>query len=211
MLWFEIAPLASLVQRLGRLNRAGEFRASDWKPEAIILGLGVQTDAPKGETKEKREEREKKNAQRCLPYELEACEAAWESLAKLKDNACSANLEAIQADIAVSIPRCPYSLQRHELVDFFDTDANLSLGFTDVSPFVRGLDTDTDLQVLWRDSWPESGGKPDFTPDFQRDELCSMPHRKAQEASDIFERGWLWRGKESGWISPCGTRELLLA
>ena len=34
--------------------------------------------------------------------------------------------------------------------DFFDTDSNLSLGYTDVSPFVRGLDEDTDVYVLWR-------------------------------------------------------------
>ena len=35
--WSEIAPLASLVQRLGRLNRAGEFNASNWKPVAVVV------------------------------------------------------------------------------------------------------------------------------------------------------------------------------
>jgi CRISPR-associated endonuclease/helicase Cas3 len=161
--------------------------------------VGVQSDAPNGETKDKRKERENENARRSLPYELAACEAAWVPLAKLNGDGCPANLETIQADIALSIPRCPYSLQRHELGDFFDTDANLSLGFTDVSPFVRGLDHDADLQVLWR----ERDGKPDFAPDFQRDEICSVPLRKARDADArrILEQGWLWRGKESGWIS----------
>src|SRR5207245_3967247 len=67
--------------------------------------------------------------------------------------------------------------------------------------FVRGLDNDTDLQILWRDGWPENDGMPDFVPDFQRDELCSLPIRKARDARSILDHGWLWRGKESGWIS----------
>jgi CRISPR-associated endonuclease/helicase Cas3 len=197
----EIAPLASLVQRLGRLNRAGEFNDSAWKPTAIIVGVGVEP-APQRENKEAKAERDKKNAKRCLPYELLACESARASLEKLNGNASPASLEQIQADIAESIPRCPYSLQRHELADFFDTDANLSLGFTDVSPFVRGLDEDTDLQVCWRESWPEKeDGTPDFSPDFQRDELCSVPISKALKSREVLNHGWIWRGKESGWLS----------
>lgn len=200
ILWTEVAPLASLVQRLGRLNRAGEFNASQWKPIAIVVGVDVQA-APQQETKESREKRERENAKRCLPYELVACEAAWDALAKLNGDASPAKLEEIQDDIANSIPRCPYSLQRHELTDFFDTDANLSLGFTDVSPFVRGLDQDTDVEILWREAWPEKDGKPDFIPDYQRDEICSIPISKARTAREILGQGWLWRGKESGWIS----------
>ena len=199
VLWSEVAPLVSLVQRLGRLNRSGEFGLSGWKPEAIIVGVGVEAVPPR-EAKEACESREKRNIGRCLPYERTACETAWTSLVKFSGDACPANLQTVQGDIATSIPRCPYSLQRHEFTDFFDTDANLSLGFTDVSPFVRSLDDDTDLQVLWRE---ELDGKPDFIPDFQRDEMCSVPLSKARhpEARKILERGWLWRGKESGWIS----------
>jgi CRISPR-associated endonuclease/helicase Cas3 len=196
VLWTEVAPLPSLVQRLGRLNRAGEFNASKWKPIAVVVGVEIQA-APQHETKESREKREGDNAKRCPPYELAACEAAWHALAKLDGDASPAKLEDIRDDIANSIPRCPYSLQRHELTDFFDTDANLSLGFTDVSPFVRGLDQDTDVELLWR----ELDGKPDFTPDYQRDEICSIPISKARTAREILGQGWLWRGKESGWIS----------
>ncbi|HUD45917.1 MAG TPA: DEAD/DEAH box helicase [Candidatus Baltobacteraceae bacterium] len=204
----EIAPLASLVQRLGRLNRAGEFQNSAWKPVAIIVGVGVESEST-GKNEKAKQEIRNANAKRCLPYELPACDpecklSAWESLRKLNGNASSANLEQIQEDIAASIPRCPYSLQRHELADFFDTDANLSLGFTDVSPFVRGLDEDTDLQVCWREAWSEDGGPPDFSPDYQRDELCSVPISKWRydvKAREVLNRGWLWRGKESGWIS----------
>jgi len=204
----EIAPLASLVQRLGRLNRAGEFQNSAWNPVAIIVGVGVESEST-GKNEKAKQEIRNANAKRCLPYELPACDpecklSAWESLRKLNGNASPANLEQIQEDIAASIPRCPYSLQRHELADFFDTDANLSLGFTDVSPFVRGLDEDTDLQVCWREAWSEEGGPPDFSPDYQRDELCSVPISKWRydvKAREVLNRGWLWRGKESGWIS----------
>jgi CRISPR-associated endonuclease/helicase Cas3 len=210
LLWSEVAPLASLVQRLGRLNRAGEFNESPWKPLAVVVGVGVQ-DAQPGEKKEAREKREKDNVQRCLPYKLPARGERgdpWTSLTKLDGNASPADLEQIQGDIAASIPRCPYSLQRHELLDFFDTDANLSLGFTDVSPFVRGLDDDTDLQVLWRESWlqrddEEGTGEPGLAPDFQRDELCPVPISKAKvpKAREVLKHGWIWRGKESGWLS----------
>jgi CRISPR-associated endonuclease/helicase Cas3 len=204
----EIAPLASLVQRLGRLNRAGEFKKSSWTPLAMIVGLALEPK-PEKDKKEKKEDEEKRlarNAKRCLPYDLAACENAATELERVQGDASPANLETIRDAIAASIPRCPYSLQRHELLDFFDTDANLSLGFTDVSPFVRGLDEDTDVQVLWRESWPqedgtEGTGKPTLFPDFQRDELCSVPISKASDARDVLNQGWIWRGKESGWIS----------
>jgi CRISPR-associated endonuclease/helicase Cas3 len=162
-----------------------------------------------GKNDKAREEIRKANTGLCLPYQFLSCdeEAVWKPLQKLNGNASPASLETIQSDIAGSIERCPYSLQRHELIDFFDTDANLSLGFTDVSPFVRGLDDDTDLQVLWRESWPqkkdeaEGTGEPGFSPDFQRDELCPVPIGKALKSREVLNHGWLWRGKDSGWVS----------
>ncbi len=197
----EVAPLASLVQRLGRLNRAGEFNQSPWEPLAIVVGVGMR-GAPARENEEAREQRERENAKRCLPYASAACQKAWEPLQEQTSASPAAfEDEQIRQAVAASISRCPYSLQRHELLDFFDTDANLSLGFTDVSPFVRGLDEDTDIQVCWREAWSENDEAPDFLPGYQRDELCSVPVSKAKEARDVLNRGWIWRGKVSGWIS----------
>lgn len=205
IMWSEIAPLASLVQRLGRLNRAGEFgfgsgETSDFVPQAIIIGLELP-EIPSS-PKEAKEKKEKEARLKFLPYEQTACDAAWPILKKLAQNASPADFEDknIAAAVAASIPTVPYSLQRHELIDFFDTDANLSLGFTDVSPFVRGTDTETDFQVLWRD-WDGSVPDPNYHPDFQRQELCSVSRSKVKDARALLNQGWVWRGKEAGWIS----------
>src|SRR6185312_3529041 len=114
-------------------------------------------------------------------------------------------LDTIRADTADSIERCPYSLQRHEVLDFFDTDSNLSLGYTDVSPFVRGMDEDNDVLVLWR-QWEgaENGWPPPFFYDIQRDELCTVPISRLTGREHGFanwRQGWLWLGKEREWVS----------
>ncbi|MBE2283335.1 MAG: DEAD/DEAH box helicase [Prosthecobacter sp.] len=201
ILWTEIAPLASIVQRLGRLNRNGEFNELNYDPQAVVLGIEAPDprDGAK-RTKEQMADETKTATIAHLPYNWEKCHDAFTALKSLKTDASPRGLERIQPAIEKSIERCPYSLQRHELLDFFDTDANLSLGFTDVSPFVRGTDTDTDFQVLWRE-W--DGSKPDhnYQPDFQRQELCSVPFGKVKDARAILSKGWVWRGKEAGWIS----------
>ncbi|MCX6848580.1 MAG: helicase-related protein, partial [Verrucomicrobia bacterium] len=205
MLWSEVAPLASLVQRLGRLNRAGEFgfgsgKFTNFVPQAIIIGLELPIIP--ASPKEEKEKKEKEARRKCLPYNMDACEAVWPVLKKLTKNASPATFEdkEIAAAIAASIPSVTYSLQQHELLDFFDTDANLSLGFTDVSPFVRGTDPDTDFQVLWRE-WDGAKPDPNYHPDFQRQELCSVSIGKVKDARQILSQGWTWRGKDAGWIS----------
>ncbi len=201
-LWTEIAPLACLVQRLGRLNRKGEFGYNGkaihgFVPLAILISIRPPEPASKKE--------DKKNAQReaeqkYLPYVKAKCDVAWEHLDSLKGDASPAALETIRPATAASIDLSPYPLQRHELLDFFDTDANLSLGFTDVSPFVRGLDPETDIYVAWRE-WPGSddGNMPRFSPDFQRQELCPVSIGRDSESRSVLSKGWLWRGKDAGW------------
>ena len=206
ILWTEIAPLAALVQRLGRLNRKGEFGHDGkslygFQPAVNIVGIS----APDPESKKKKEEKEaaRKDAEKPYrPYEKAKCDEAWENLRSLQGDASSAALEAISEAVSASIDRCPYSLHSHELLNFFDTDANLSLGFTDVSPFVRGMDTDSDFYVAWRE-WPGSkeGKAPPFPADYQRQELCSVSIGKDSESREVLVKGWLWRGKDAGWAS----------
>lgn len=210
ILWTEVAPLSSVVQRLGRLNRTGEFGSNEqatygWTPMAVIVGLELP-DIPE-RPKDAKEKAEKEVRARHLPYDQSFCNQAWESLPRLNSDASPAALENIRDAIADSIERCPYSLQRHELLDFFDTDSNLSLGYTDVSPFVRGLDEDTDIYVLWRE-WESDDPNDFFRGDIGRDEVCAVPISRLtrKEYSSVnWRRGWLWRGRErgkkGGWVS----------
>ncbi len=208
ILWTEIAPLSSLVQRLGRLNRIGEFGANrhadyGWTPLALVVGLDLPAITG---TKKEKEDKEKEVRARHLPYDQLFCDEAWTALPRLGGDASSSKLESIRDAIQASIEKCPYSLQRHELLDFFDTDSNLSLGYTDVSPFVRGMDEDTDVYVLWRD-W-EGDPNDHFRGDIGRDELCAVPISRLT-GKDSFgnwrQDGWLWlrqeRGKKGGWVS----------
>ncbi len=212
LLWTEVAPLASIVQRFGRLNRGGEFGfnkkiAHGFEPRAIVLGIEAPAIAG---SKVEQAAKGVEAGRAFLPYDRSKCLDTLDTLSLLNADASPRHLDTIKERIDASVDRCPYSLQHHELLDFFDTDANLSLGFTDVSPFVRGLDEDTDVHVLWRESWlQEDGedgtGKPGFTPDYQRDELCPVPIGRALQARDVLNQGWLWRGREAGWTSVRDT------
>ncbi len=210
ILWTEAAPLSSIVQRLGRLNRTGEFGANGkadhgWTPTAIVVGIELENPGSR-ENAEDRKKREEKNRRRHLPYDPKSCDDAWNAMLRLQGDASPAALESIRDAIAASIVRSPYSLQRHELLDFFDTDSNLSLGYTDVSPFVRGLDDDTDVYVLWRE-WEGDDPNEHFDSDIGPDELCAVPIGRLTGKERGFanwHQGWLWlgkrRGKQGGWV-----------
>jgi CRISPR-associated endonuclease/helicase Cas3 len=208
ILWSEVAPLASLVQRLGRLNRAGEFGSGGdadfgWKPVCFILGIQLpEVQKRTGETNADLDLMRRRTGH--LPYDFAKSESALSDLMQLDGDASAAALEALRDKIAASIERSPYSLQKHELLDFFDTDSNLSLGYTDVSPFVRGLDQDTDVYVLWRE-W--SGSPRDhFGGHVGRDELCPVPISKLTGKGGFagWRKGWLWTGRKRGW-RPAAT------
>jgi len=215
VLWTEIAPLSCLVQRLGRLNRSGEFGFDGktryvWTPKCFVVGLELPTIL--ATTKDKKEKAEAEVTRSYLPYVRTKCEESETVLEQLKGDASPSALLNIRDGIAASIAPCPYSLQRHELHDFFDTDSNLSLGYIDVSPFVRGLDEDTDVQVYWRRwSGSEQGREPPFAGNPGREELCSVPINKLT-GKDGFSawrsQGWLWLGRDRGWV-PAGRIGLL--
>lgn len=214
VLWTEIAPLPSIVQRLGRLNRAGECGHNGrvifgWTPVAIQVGIPLPT-LPAKPTKD-REKHERETTRAFLPYARGECDAAQEALKSMVD-VSPANLETqLQPELERTLRPPDYSLQRHELLDFFDTDSNLSLGYTDVSPFVRGIDPETDIYVVWRE-W--EGEAPPFDFDIGQHEICRVPiwhvigkRDVGQKAWNSFGMGFVWQSQVRRW--QCADRDNL--
>ncbi len=202
ILWTEVAPLPSIVQRLGRLNRAGEFghdgkTECGWTPVTMLLGVPLPPP-PVGQKKEEKQKHEREITRAYLPYDRGECEAAALTLQNVPD-ASPAHLETNLRSALDSALRPPdYSLQRHELLDFFDTDSNLSLGYTDVSPFVRGVDPEADVYVVWRE-W--QGDIPPYSFDVGRHEICQVPIWKVvgKDGLNTWRQGFVWQGREPGW------------
>ena len=110
VLFTELAPWASLVQRFGRCNRYGEFNKTR---EAQVIWIGV-ADAK--------------------PYTPEELEAARQIMANLM-SAAPADLPRITAEA----PLHPV-LRRKDLLDLFNTDPDLSGFDVDIAPYVRDAD-----------------------------------------------------------------------
>lgn len=110
VLFTELAPWASLVQRFGRCNRYGEFNKSR---EAQVVWIDV-ADAK--------------------PYTPEELEAARQIMANLK-SAAPADLPPITAEA----PLHPV-LRRKDFLDLFNTDPDLSGFDVDIAPYVRDAD-----------------------------------------------------------------------
>lgn len=110
VLFTELAPWASLVQRFGRCNRYGEFNKTKG---AQVIWIDV-ADAK--------------------PYTTEELEAARQVVANLK-SAAPADLPPITAEA----PLHPV-LRRKDFLDLFNTDPDLSGFDVDIAPYVRDAD-----------------------------------------------------------------------
>jgi len=107
VLFTELAPWASLVQRFGRCNRYGEFNKTK---EAQVVWTDV-ADA--------------------RPYTIEEVDDARQVLANLT-SAAPADLPSVTADA----PLHPV-LRRKDFLDLFNTDPDLSGFDVDIAPYVR--------------------------------------------------------------------------
>ena len=128
VMFTELAPWPSLVQRFGRANRYAELDGGadiHW-----IDLLGEASD-------------EKAEGALALPYAVEELRAARERLASVVD-AAPANLPP--PDVIDPSRRV---IRRKDLDDLFDTDPDLTGFDVDVSPYVRDAD-DTDIRIFWR-------------------------------------------------------------
>lgn len=164
VLFTELAPWTSLVQRFGRCNRYGEHSDDG----AHIFWIDVEAD---------------KNL--VLPYTGEALDAAHSKLAELT-SASSAELPPTDDDRPLTAV-----LRRKDFLDLFSTDSDLSGFDVDVSDYIRDSGS-PGVHVFWRefkdDPNESANGRPENKP--ARDELCPI---SIGQAKDIHKRGaWYW-------------------
>lgn len=177
VLFTELAPWASLVQRFGRCNRYGEH------PDARVFWIDIpqESNAPLNPA---------------APYELVDLQPARERLTALEGKSvASAKLGAIRVD-----GRYPshHVIRRRDLVDLFDTTPDLSGNDVDVSRFMRA-DEERDVYLFWRDPADWAGHAfPDNRIRPRRDELCPAP---IQEVRGWLKIGWCWDHLDGRWVT----------
>lgn len=173
LLFTELCPWPSLVQRLGRLARRGGRGA------AFVLGLTLPKQAP--------------------PYEEDDLAAAAGALERLSDASPRAldEFEKENDELLPSLYRFepPHLLLREEIEELFDTTADLSGGDLDVSRYIREGE-ERDLSVAWVALERDARGRA-LAPASElrppREALCAVPFLTA--------RDWLC-GRKSGGVEP---------
>ena len=122
VLFTELAPWASLVQRFGRCNRAGRF------DDARVYWIDLDENA----------------GDLALPYAAESLAAAREQL-RHAASAAPADLPPVTEP-----PAATQVLRRRDLLELFNTDPDLSGFDVDISPYIRDTGT-PQVQLFWRD------------------------------------------------------------
>jgi CRISPR-associated endonuclease/helicase Cas3 len=184
VLYTELAPWASLVQRFGRCARyPGESGIVYW----LDLDLGSEKQTVDHWAK---------------PYGTEELIAARKVLAGLKDVGLK-SLSTVEKQIAAAqylalFPYEPRFVPRdRDLFDLFDTTPDLTGADVDVSRFIRDGE-ELDVQVFWREiaqSGPHKKDRPD------REELCPVAFCRFREALPVLSKaGRVWRRNyRKGW------------
>jgi CRISPR-associated endonuclease/helicase Cas3 len=121
LLFTELAPWSSLVQRFGRCNRAGEHDVAE------IRWIDIAGDANE-----------------YVPYDAEALSTARQTLEKVT-SASPSDLPGIEEAFPVT-----QVLRRKDFLELFNTDPDLSGFDIDISPYIRDTGT-PQVQVFWRD------------------------------------------------------------
>jgi CRISPR-associated endonuclease/helicase Cas3 len=175
----ELAPWASIVQRIGRCNRTGD----DSPGQVFWIDL---------------------DEKQSLPYSATDLDFARVQLKKLDGESVSPKaLDEFKAKEKVELPfEHKHVLRRCDLLDLFDTTPDLSGNDIDIQRFVRGDDPETDVQAFWRDIPDHGPTRAEPAP--RRDELCSVPIGKARdflEASAEKKRGagYIWDHLDEQW------------
>ena len=152
VLFTELAPWSSLVQRFGRANRKAEVPGG-----ADVHWIDLLHPVADGTASDKDAE------ELARPYEVAELQTARDRLTGLSNVApvCLPPPDDLEPPRRV--------IRRKDLEDLFDTDPDLTGFDVDISPYVRDAD-DTDIRVFWRNSWETE----DEPPRPSREELCAV-------------------------------------
>lgn len=184
VLFTELAPWSSLVQRFGRCNRRGVQNS-----DAQVYWIDTPDLKKKGIAS---------------PYEPEPLDASRQLLNSLEDvGYVCLNVLRQQGNIPKEeseglIPR------RRDLLQLFDTSADLAGHDIDVSSFIRDAD-DSDVLVTWRD-WGAGKEPPKNSPPLHQAELCRVPLYQARDLikklgkQTIKRFAWTWSGLQGEWV-----------
>jgi CRISPR-associated endonuclease/helicase Cas3 len=185
-LFTELAPWASIVQRIGRCNRTGK----DGPGVVHWIDLDDKS-AP--------------------PYSKEDLDFARDQLTKLADKDVSPkSLDDFKRDEKITLPfEHKHVLRRRDLLDLFDTAPDLSGNDIDIQRFVRSDDPDTDVQVFWREFSRLPGDQ--LSP--ERRELCSVPIGQMKKFVELLKKkkrgdAFYWDHLDDNWVKldPKQTR-----
>ena len=183
LLFTELAPWPSLVQRLGRCARWGG------EGQVIVADFGHDSD------------------KKAAPYSRAELDASREACKALSDGGPLHLEQFEEANEALLVRLYPYEpthlLLRHELNELFDTSPDLSGADVDISRYIRSGE-ERDIQVFWADV---GNGSPSSSMKATRDELCSIPFLKAREwlcrpKSEGLKpnvRAWVWDWLDAAW------------
>ena len=167
-LWSEIAPWASVIQRLGRLNRDGKCNGAKgffWTPKDDRKGEN-SADAP--------------NARRLGPYDKKAVETAQTLVGELcarleRRMPYREALEEVQATpeaIAALESPITHAIRPDDLHGLFSTEPDLAGGFTNIASYVRDGDRNSDVIIYWHD-FKKTPHEDIYQP--ERDETVAVP------------------------------------
>ena len=177
----ELAPWPSMVQRFGRCNRRGD----DEPGEIFWVDTG---------------EREPETA----PYKPEDVAPARALLQSLEDRSAGpADLETL-GDVLEDADHLTV-IRRRDVMGLFDTTADLSGSYLDVSQYVRG-DDERDVSVYWRDTPPD--GPESGEPKARHNETVNVPMGgqpgrpkgiRDYLAGGEGRRAWVWDFLDDQW------------
>jgi CRISPR-associated endonuclease/helicase Cas3 len=171
-LFTELAPWASLVQRIGRCNRRGEENQ-----DSCVRWIDVPN-------------------QDAAPYDPEDMKKARETLEAIgqrPEAQRSVSLAALSTlDVKLSFTHT-HVVRRRDLIDLFDTTPDLAGNDIDIDRFVREVE-DSDVRVFWR-VWDRPRGHeapPADEPAPRREELSPAPIGAFRDFAKK-QRGEIWR------------------